>query len=65
MSRRARSPEYNFNGMVFGDVEPLDEVYADCILQRCPTCKADVGDFCTNRITHKTSKLPCLRRMTL
>ena len=65
MSRRTRPADYNFNGAVFGDLEPLDDVYADCILHECPTCKADPGEFCTSRVTHKLSKLPCVKRMTL
>jgi hypothetical protein len=65
MSRRTRTSDFNFNGAVFGDLEPDDEVYADCILNVCPTCNAGEGEFCTNRLTHKLSKLPCVKRMTL
>lgn len=65
MSRRTRAPEFDMSNVVFGDAVPLDEVYAEVILHACPTCKAEVGDFCLNGMTHKISKLPCVRRMTL
>lgn len=65
MSRRTRPADHDFNGVVFGDAVPLDEVYAEVILHECPTCKAEMGEFCTNRVTHKLSKLPCVKRMTL
>jgi hypothetical protein len=62
---RISRPKPDYNGWVFGDVEPLDEIYAECILQVCPTCHAQEGDFCISRITHKVSKLPCISRMKL
>lgn len=42
---------------------PVDDVYADVILHDCPRCKAEMGEFCTNPITHNISKIPCAKRM--
>lgn len=62
---RMTRPKPDYNGWVFVDAEPVDEVYADCILMVCPTCHAEEGAFCISRITHKVSKLPCLQRLKL
>lgn len=62
----------DWSGRVFGDVTPIDDLYAECgpgcrpvILHKCPTCHVDEGDFCCNAITHKTRKVPCNKRLKL
>ncbi|MBF6515560.1 hypothetical protein IU421_14905 [Nocardia cyriacigeorgica] len=44
--------------------DPIPAAYADCIDIRCRRCKAEPGDYCTNKINRRHRGTPCLIRIS-
>ena len=63
--QRADSQSGRVFGDQFKDPNPVDHVYAAVICLACPRCKADMGDWCVNPITKRTSRIPCKDRIML
>lgn len=59
----------DWSRFTFHDVPPLEDLYCEgdppVLLIRCPTCKAEEGQYCLSGITGKTRKVPCNARLKL